>query len=106
MSWKKFFTSPVTPPDEKKESLSSAEIAKTRLLDLSLKAKVRHQKQNGHVGERIEIERMTDEILTVVSKYISISKNDIHAKIEQEGDFEVLSVNVSLNEVDKIATKQ
>ncbi|SCZ54823.1 cell division topological specificity factor MinE [Thiohalomonas denitrificans] len=69
---------------------STAKLAKERL-----QVVIAHQR--GERNSRYEfLPAMQREILEVIRKYIPIDQEQVHVNLEQEGDYEVLELNVTL----------
>ncbi len=73
----------------KSKKPSSAELAKERL-----KIIVEHSRADAKRPDYLN--KMRLEILEVVSKYVDIELNDINTNIAQQGDSEVLELNIVL----------
>lgn len=73
----------------------SAHIAKERLQII-----VSHQRNESHLGPKKPdfINKLQDDILEVVKKYVNISHNDIKIDIDSQGDRSVLELNVTISE--------
>ncbi|WP_119328729.1 cell division topological specificity factor MinE [Cysteiniphilum halobium] len=79
----------------KPKTNSSANIAKERLQII-----VSHQRNESHSGNKKPdfINRLQDDILEVVKKYVNIGHNDIKIDIDSQGDRSVLELNVTIPE--------
>lgn len=71
------------------KSDSSASIAKERLQII-----VSHERLNR--GGHNFLPAMQQDILDVVRKYIAVSQDDINVRLDSEGDYSILEVNVQL----------
>lgn len=79
----------------KPEVKNSAHIAKERLQII-----VSHQRNESHSGIKKPdfINKLQDDILEVVKKYVNIGHNDIKIDIDSQGDRSVLELNVTIPE--------
>lgn len=71
------------------EQKSTASIAKERLQIL-----VAHDRVNSRTPDYLP--KMQQELLAVIRKYISISDDQVHVNLEQQGSTSVLELNVML----------
>ncbi|CAK0770406.1 Z-ring positioning protein MinE [Gammaproteobacteria bacterium] len=70
---------------------NTAELAKERLQII-----LAHERTNRNAPDYLpELQR---ELLQVVAKYIPIDLNDIQVKLERQGNYEVLELNIPLPE--------
>lgn len=74
---------------------NSAHIAKERLQII-----VAHQRNEARSGVRKPdfVNKLQDDILEVVKKYVHIGHNDIKIDIDSQGDRSVLELNVTIPE--------
>ena len=47
---------------------------------------------------------MKRELLEVVRKYVAVEQDQVNVKVEREGDYEVLELNITLPDEDERAT--
>jgi cell division topological specificity factor len=47
------------------------------------------------------IPKMKRELLEVVRKYVKVEQDQVNVKVEREGDYEVLELNITLPESDE-----
>lgn len=69
----------------------SASVAKERLQIL-----VAHERMNRSTHNFLPA--MQKDILDVVNKYINVSPDNIHIRLDNDGDYSILEVNVQLPE--------
>ncbi len=70
----------------------TAQLAKERL-----QVVIAHQR--GERNSRYDfLPAMQREVLEVIRKYIPIDEEQVHVQLEQEGDYEVLELNVTLGD--------
>lgn len=73
----------------------TASIAKERLQLI-----IAHER-NDKTGKADFLPALQQELVAVISKYVSINQNDIKVSVEKQGNYEVLEVNIVLPEPDK-----
>ena len=72
----------------------TAALAKERLQLI-----IAHER-NGLSGKKDFLPEMQKELIAVISKYVSINPDDIKVSLENQGNYEVLEVNIVLPEVE------
>ncbi|WP_137939868.1 cell division topological specificity factor MinE [Chitinivorax sp. B] len=71
----------------------SAQVAKERLQII-----LAHER-NGRTGPAPDyLPALKEELIAVISKYISVDKDDIKVSLEKQDDYEVLELNILLPE--------
>ncbi len=70
----------------------TAAIAKERLQLI-----IAHER-NGSTSTPDFLPALQQELMTVISKYISVNPEDIKVSVEKQGNFEVLEVNIVMPE--------
>ena len=77
---------------------NSANIAKERLQII-----VAHQRSemNKSQGKPEYLEKLQQEILEVIKKYVHISPEDVKVELENRGDSSVLELNISIPDTKK-----
>lgn len=77
---------------------NSANIAKERLQII-----VAHQRSelNKSQGKPEYLEKLQQEILEVIKKYVHISAEDVKVELENRGDSSVLELNISIPDAKK-----
>ncbi|HVT34868.1 MAG TPA: cell division topological specificity factor MinE [Nevskiaceae bacterium] len=81
MDWLKFF---------RNEPKNTASLAKERL-----KVVVAHQRQ-GRTDAPAYLQRMREEILEVVRKYVQVPDAAVNVNVQREAGLEVLEMNITL----------
>ena len=70
----------------------TATIAKERLTLL-----IAHER-NGQSSQADFLPALQQELMAVISKYVSVNPKDIHVSLEKQGNYEVLEVNIVMPE--------
>jgi len=70
----------------------TAAIAKERLQLI-----IAHER-NGSTGTPDFLPALQEELMAVISKYVSVNPKDIKVSLEKQGNFEVLEVNIVMPE--------
>lgn len=70
---------------------NSAQIAKERLQII-----LAHER--AHLRNSIDLEKLKEEILSVLKKYFFIQENSVQVNYENQGEFSVLELNVTVPE--------
>jgi cell division topological specificity factor len=70
----------------------TAAIAKERLQLI-----IAHER-NGSTGAADFLPALQEELIAVISKYVSVNPEDIKVSLEKQGNFEVLEVNIVMPE--------
>lgn len=69
----------------------SAEIARERLQII-----LAHERSGGGEFNPDYLPALQSELITVISKYVTIAREDIKVQLERQGNIEVLEVNIIL----------
>lgn len=78
----------------------SAQMAKERLQII-----VAHERGTRHRRPDY-LPALKREILTVVRKYVQVDQDQIKVHLDRDGDYEVLELNIMLNEAEKQAVRR
>lgn len=81
---------------------TSAQTAKERLQIIVAHRREEDAKNHRSALEPAFLQKMKQEILEVVSKYVQIAPEDIEATIGKDGDMDVLELNINLPDKDKV----
>ena len=81
----------------KQKATGSAQQAKERLQIIVAREGGRRQTPDF-------IPSMKRELLEVVRKYVAVEQDQVNVKVEREGDYEVLELNITLPDEDERAT--
>ncbi len=70
----------------------SAQVAKERLQLI-----IAHERSD-HTSKPDFLPALQQELVAVISKYVSVNRDDIKVSLEKQGNYEVLEVNIVLPE--------
>jgi len=73
------------------EKKKTASVAKERLQII-----LAHERNGRNAGRPDYLEAMQRELVAVISKYVSISSNDIKVSVDRQDNLEVLEVKIEL----------
>ena len=72
----------------------TASVAKERLQLI-----IARERTDASAGSPDFLPKLQQELIQVISKYVSVNQDDIKVSLEKQGNFEVLEVNIVLPDV-------